>query len=320
LMAMLCFGKVIVCSLIYWIGLARAVAFWIVLALLVVSSLLQAIADGLLYKFLGAQFPPWAIQAVQSGGTICFVLTFIVRIIAKAISNDTPEGFVNSGFAYFGFIVVVQLTCGICILVIKPTKPTSFNTDTDETRLLIDHSPSDAPVPVLVVTKKIFPLLGFLSCILLVSHMIYPGLTSIFHTIGQVASHDWFVVILFGCYCIGDLIGKNLPIIKKLYNFYTVWIGLAFHILLGAACIFALQNSFAISVFHSDWYAYLLLCLVGISNGYIMVCGYMSLPEKLSKEESGVGSTLALCAVYSGLFIGTLLSFLLKYIAQKIQT
>jgi len=301
------------------------------LAFLSIASFTQAIADGFLYDFLGIGFPPRAIQAVQSGGTICFMLTFVVRCIAKAIAPDTDDGFLVSGYVYFGFIVLVEITCVIVIITIQPMKPIPGShksiqiqdderatESTNEQQWLIaaqDRPPAkEEPPHIFEVAKKMWPLMIFLSTILFVTHNVYPGLTSIFHTVDGPADSGWFVVILFGCFCIGDFVGKNLPLVKKLYNHRTVWLGLGIHCLFFLATLMGIQHKVAPDVFQNDFYAYSLIAVLGISNGFIMVCGYMSLPEVLEEKYRGVGSSAALFSVYVGLLFGTLSSLLLKHI------
>jgi len=307
----------IACTLIGYDVISAKLGYALAIVFLSFASILQSIADGILYDFLGLGFPAKAIQAVQSGGTICFMLTFVVRVIAKLIVPPTRTGFVLSGFIYFGFIVAVEILCACIIAYIKPMFPENLHTHvqdgTGEHQPLLGASGTTAP-HIKVVIRMMWPLMIFLGSILLVTHSIYPGITSVFHSGEGPASSGWFVVILFGGFSVGDFVGKNLPLAKKLYTHRTVWVGLALHV---AVCVFSMlgmQRKIAPHVFDSDAYAIALIAVLGVSNGYIMVCGYMSLPEVLPEEHRGKGSSAALFAVYCGLLGGTLSSILIHYI------
>jgi len=126
----------------------------------------------------------------------------------------------------------------------------------------------------------------------------------------------WFVVILFGCYSVADAIGKNLPIVKIIYNKKTVVINLIVQLVV-AIPILLIYFEPCVTQLQADWVAYVTVGLLGLINGYGICAALMLLaPGELGKKhEEGMATSIGYMFLQVGILLGMAISvFLVEFV------
>ncbi|KAK1947809.1 Equilibrative nucleoside transporter 4 [Phytophthora citrophthora] len=172
---------------------------------------------------------------------------------------------------------------------------------------LEEHAAAATVMNVLHTALKPFFSLFFsyfvcLSC--------FPGIIS---AIPSVTLHlgDWFPIVLVGCYNLGDLVGKNLPVYKMYFDESTLHLPWPFQLAFLPLFMAALVHPF------DDITIIVAVLLLGLTTGYVATSSIIIAPSICSEYQKevagmvgGLSSIVGLCAgSYNGLALEAIVQF-----------
>jgi MFS family permease len=130
-----------------------------------------------------------------------------------------------------------------------------------------------------------------------------------------------FISILFTFYNLFDYLGRlTAPIIEKKSRDYitpnNIWIYANIRLILPLLLCFSnIPNNQLIILFPNDIATYVILLLIGYSNGFLANLSMMYGPLQVNKEEdSSIAGTIMIFCLSLGLLFGSLISFLVLFI------
>lgn len=169
---------------------------------------------------------------------------------------------------------------------------------------LEEHANSASVVSVLQTAPKPFFSLFFsffvcLSC--------FPGIISAIPS-ATLALGDWFPVVLVGCYNLGDLLGKSLPVYIMYFDIATLHLPWLLQAAFLPFFVGVLVHPF------SDVATIIAVLLLGLVTGYVATSSIILAPSVCSEFQKevagmigGLASIIGLCAgSYNGLAIETI--------------
>lgn len=171
--------------------------------------------------------------------------------------------------------------------------------------LLREHASSATLLNVLrTAAKPFFSLfLSFFVCL-----SCFPGLIS---AIPSTTLHlaDWFPIVLVGCYNLGDLVGKNIPVYAMYFDVSTLHRPWLLQISFIPFFIAALVHPFG------DIVTIVAVVLLGLVTGYVATSSMILAPSICSEYQKevagmigGLSAILGLCiGSYNGLALETLI-------------
>ncbi|GAB9472732.1 Equilibrative nucleoside transporter [Globisporangium polare] len=188
-----------------------------------------------------------------------------------------------------------------------PEVLTAPNEDDDDEALVLmrEHASSATLLTVArVAAKPLFSLfLSFFVCL-----SCFPGIISAIQstTFGLA---DWYPIVLVGCYNLGDLVGKNLPMYIMYFDVQTLHLPWLLQISFIPFFILALVHPFA------DIITISAVVLLGLVTGYVATSSLILAPSVCSEYQKevagmigGLSAIVGLClGSYNGLALETLI-------------
>lgn len=179
------------------------------------------------------------------------------------------------------------------------------DSDSDELLLLREHASSASLLTVCrVAAKPFFSLfLSFFVCL-----SCFPGLISAIPST-TFALGDWYPIVLVGCYNLGDLVGKNLPVYALYFDVATLhrpwFLQVAFIPFFVVALVHPLADMVTIAA----------VVLLGLVTGYVATSSMILAPSVCSEFQKevagmigGLSAIVGLClGSYNGLALETLI-------------
>ncbi|KAL4124805.1 hypothetical protein PRIC2_008399 [Phytophthora ramorum] len=172
---------------------------------------------------------------------------------------------------------------------------------------LEEHAAVATVVSVLHTALKPFFSLFFsyfvcLSC--------FPGIISIIPSV-TLGLGDWFPIVLVGCYNLGDLVGKNLPVYAMYFDVSTLHLPWLFQLSFLPFFMAALVHPF------DDITTIVAVLLLGLTTGYVATSSIILAPSMCSEYQKevagmvgGLSSIIGLCAgSYNGLALEAIVQF-----------
>ncbi|RDD43107.1 Equilibrative nucleoside transporter 3 [Trichoplax sp. H2] len=273
---------------------------------------------------LSSIFPKEYSQAVQIGQAVCGVFTAAVNVLSIIVWHSVR----HSGVGYFCSGIIILLLALIIQLLLKKNAfarsymeknleydvqqkmkqdrdDDQFCSESDEEFDHIEYDKSTIK-RVMYITRKIWPILLALFLCYIVTHMVYPSITTRVFSIhkeshGPLTGRLFIPVACFLVYAIADLVGRIISgwILMPNYNQ-----GLS--LLFLAACRFILVPLFIycnvqprkhLSVkIHSDVVYIILILVLGLSQGYVKTLTTMYAPKLVhSRFKEATGAMVYFC-------------------------
>jgi hypothetical protein len=172
---------------------------------------------------------------------------------------------------------------------------------------LEEHAAAATVMNVLHTALKPFFSL-FLSYFVCLS--CFPGIISVIPSV-TLGLGDWFPIVLVGCYNLGDLVGKNLPMYAMYFDMSTLhlpWpLQLSFLPFFMAALVRPFDDATIIAA----------VLLLGLTTGYVATSSIILAPSMCSEYQKevagmvgGLSSIIGLCAgSYNGLALEAVVQF-----------
>ncbi|EEY66326.1 equilibrative Nucleoside Transporter (ENT) family [Phytophthora infestans T30-4] len=180
---------------------------------------------------------------------------------------------------------------------------------------LEEHAAAATVMNVLHTALKPFFSLFFsyfvcLSC--------FPGIISAIPSV-TLGLGDWFPIVLVGCYNLGDLVGKNLPMYAMYFDVSTLHLPWPFQLSFLPLFMAALVHPF------EDITIIVAVLLLGLTTGYVATSSIIIAPSICSEYQKevagmvgGLSSIIGLCAgSYNGLAMEAIVQFWTGDIPQE---
>ncbi|KAF4145605.1 Nucleoside transporter [Phytophthora infestans] len=180
---------------------------------------------------------------------------------------------------------------------------------------LEEHAAAATVMNVLHTALKPFFSLFFsyfvcLSC--------FPGIISAIPSV-TLGLGDWFPIVLVGCYNLGDLVGKNLPMYAMHFDVSTLHLPWPFQLSFLPLFMAALVHPF------EDITIIVAVLLLGLTTGYVATSSIIIAPSICSEYQKevagmvgGLSSIIGLCAgSYNGLAMEAIVQFWTGDIPQE---
>ncbi|KAH3767268.1 equilibrative nucleoside transporter [Pelomyxa schiedti] len=307
---------------------------------LVLTGILGAVTGFLFCTVtsLAVLFPGNQITAVMVGNGVAGVAICGIRILTKATLSGVENSYSISGALYFSIGAFVLLLCVIGSVILLKMKAThQMMQDTEKLPLLakdgeegslthselngtappestkdtINASPTDAKKlhGLLGIIKKSIWFALLLFVVFFVTLSIFPGVTTLIPSSNDSLG-DWFPVILITLFNVFDFIGRSMPNFE-LICVPTVVLSIMSYLRLGFFVLFVLS---AMDYMTYNSWSYIMVALMGLSNGY---CGTLALkyaPTKVEPHEMEVAGTFFGFALQFGIFCGCNFAMLLLYL------
>uniref|UniRef100_K3X8P9 Equilibrative nucleoside transporter n=1 Tax=Globisporangium ultimum (strain ATCC 200006 / CBS 805.95 / DAOM BR144) TaxID=431595 RepID=K3X8P9_GLOUD len=172
--------------------------------------------------------------------------------------------------------------------------------------LLREHATSATLVNVLrTAAKPFFSLfLSFFVCL-----SCFPGLIS---AIPSTTYHlaDWFPIVLVGCYNLGDLVGKNLPVYVMYFDVESLHLPWLLQVSFIPFFMAALVHPFA------DLVTIVAVVFLGLVTGYVATASMILAPSVCSEYQKEVAGMVGGLSAILGLCIGSYNGLALEMLIQ----
>ncbi|MED6220499.1 Epsin-3, clathrin recruitment and traffic between the Golgi and endosome [Stylosanthes scabra] len=257
------------------------------------------------------------IQSFLAGLAASGALTSALRLITKASFENSKDGLRKGAILFFAISTFFELVCVLLYAFVFPkipivkyyrskaasegSKTVSADLAAAGIQTLYEKQPERKGIKELLLENIDYALDMFLIYTLTLS--IFPGFLS--EDTGSHSLGTWYALVLIAMYNVCDLIGRYIPLVKKLKLESRKLIMIAI------LCRFLLVPAFYFTAKYGEqgWMIFL-TSFLGLSNGYLTVCVLTSAPEGYKgPEQNALGNLLVLFLV-GGIFAGVTLDWL----------
>ncbi|GAB2285327.1 Epsin-3, clathrin recruitment and traffic between the Golgi and endosome [Dionaea muscipula] len=259
--------------------------------------------------------PPVLLQSFLAGLAASGALTSALRLITKAAFESSTDGLRKGALLFFAISASFSLVCVLLYAFVFPRLPIvkyyrSKAAVEGSKTVVADLAAGGIHEPRIegekgakdidrLSTKQLFvqnvdyALDLFLIYLLTLS--IFPGFLD--EDTGKHKLGSWYALVLIAMYNVWDLIGRYLPLLIMLKS----RIGL----MSASLARFLLIPCFYYTAKYGDQgWIIMLTSVLGITNGYLIVCVMTTAPEGYKgPEQNALGNILIMCLV-AGIFVG----------------
>ncbi|XP_025614404.1 equilibrative nucleotide transporter 3 isoform X2 [Arachis hypogaea] len=263
------------------------------------------------------------IQSFLAGLAASGALTSALRLITKAAFENSKDGLRKGAILFFAISTFFELVCVLLYAFVFPkipivkyyrSKAASEGSKTVSADLAAggietlseevegyEKQPERKGNQQLLLENMDYALDMFLIYTLTLS--IFPGFLS--EDTGSHSLGTWYALVLIAMYNVCDLIGRYIPLVKKLKlesrKLITIMI----------LCRFLLVPAFYFTAKYGDqgWMIFL-TSFLGLSNGYLTVCVLTSAPKGYKGPEQNALGNLLVLFLLGGIFAGVTLDWL----------
>ncbi|XP_057731796.1 equilibrative nucleotide transporter 3-like [Arachis stenosperma] len=263
------------------------------------------------------------IQSFLAGLAASGALTSALRLITKAAFENSKDGLRKGAILFFAISTFFELVCVLLYAFVFPkipivkyyrSKAASEGSKTVSADLAAggietlseevegyEKQPERKGIQQLLLENMDYALDMFLIYTLTLS--IFPGFLS--EDTGSHSLGTWYALVLIAMYNVCDLIGRYIPLVKKLKlesrKLITIMI----------LCRFLLVPAFYFTAKYGDqgWMIFL-TSFLGLSNGYLTVCVLTSAPKGYKGPEQNALGNLLVLFLLGGIFAGVTLDWL----------
>ncbi|XLT31029.1 hypothetical protein HN873_062321 [Arachis hypogaea] len=263
------------------------------------------------------------IQSFLAGLAASGALTSALRLITKAAFENSKDGLRKGAILFFAISTFFELVCVLLYAFVFPkipivkyyrSKAASEGSKTVSADLAAggietlseevegyEKQSERKGIQQLLLENMDYALDMFLIYTLTLS--IFPGFLS--EDTGSHSLGTWYALVLIAMYNVCDLIGRYIPLVKKLKlesrKLITIMI----------LCRFLLVPAFYFTAKYGDqgWMIFL-TSFLGLSNGYLTVCVLTSAPKGYKGPEQNALGNLLVLFLLGGIFSGVTLDWL----------
>uniref|UniRef100_A0A0D6R3H4 Major facilitator superfamily (MFS) profile domain-containing protein n=1 Tax=Araucaria cunninghamii TaxID=56994 RepID=A0A0D6R3H4_ARACU len=259
---------------------------------------------------------PDFIQSFSAGLAASGVVTSGLRFITKAAFASSKDGLRKGALLFFAICTLYELVCVFLYAFIFPrlkivnyyrSKASSEGSKTVTADLnaggiaISDQNGIESKDTERLNNKELllqnidYGLDIFIIYILTLS--IFPGFLS--EDTGKHGLGSWYAITLIAMFNCGDLIGRYIPLIKRVKLERRRWLTIA------ALSRLSFIPAFYFTAKYGDQGWMLMLCiLLGLSNGYLTVCIFTTAPKGYKGPEQNALGNLLVLFLLLGIFAG----------------
>ncbi|RHN60189.1 putative equilibrative nucleoside transporter [Medicago truncatula] len=281
-----------------------------------VFGIADALAQGGMIGDISLMHPDF-MQSFLAGEAASGALTSVLRLITKAIFENSKDGLRKGAIMFFAISVLFELLCAILYAFVFPKLPivkyyrskaasegsktvaadlaaagiqTSLGESTGESKQFERKG-----MKQLLWENKDYALDLFLIYILTLA--IYPGFLS--EDTGKHSLGTWYALVLIAMYNAWDLVGRYIPLIKILNMESRKWITVS------VCARFVLIPAFYVTAkYGTQGWMIMLTSFLGLTNGYLTVCVLTSAPKGYKGPEQNALGNILVLFILGGIFAG----------------
>ncbi|AAF04424.1 Equilibrative nucleotide transporter 2 [Arabidopsis thaliana] len=261
---------------------------------------------------------PEFLQSFLAGLAASGALTSGLRLVIKAAFKNSRDGLRKGATLFFAMSASFELVCVLLYAYVFPRIPVvkyyrakaiiqgsrTVWADLaaggiqvqpitqDEEALRYDHRLNKGDLMLLYSDLAVTLFLVYL-----LTFSIFPGFLS--EDTGKYSLGDWYALVLIAVFNVSDLVGRYVPMVKKLKMKSRKCL------LITSLGRLLLIPAFNITgIYGSQGWMIFLMSVLGLSNGYLTVCVITSAPyDLLAPEQNALGNLLVLY-ICGGMFAG----------------
>ncbi|CAJ2654972.1 unnamed protein product [Trifolium pratense] len=266
---------------------------------------------------------PEFMQSFLAGEAASGALTSGLRLMTKAIFNNSKDGLRKGAIMFFVISTIFELLCVILYAFVFPklpivkyyrSKAASEGSKTVTADLAaggIQTSPEGATGESTQFERKgkkqllreniDYALHMFMIYTLTLS--IFPGFLS--EDTGKHSLGTWYALVLIAMYNVWDLVGRYVPLIKiiNMESRKLITTAVVLRFLLVPAFYFTAK-------YGTQGWMIFLTSFLGLSNGYLTVCVLTAAPKGYKGPEQNALGNILVFFILGGIFTGVLLDWL----------
>nr|GMD74692.1 equilibrative nucleotide transporter 3 [Ipomoea batatas] len=263
---------------------------------------------------------PELVQSFLAGLAASGALTSGLRLITKAIFDNSKDGFRKGAILFFSISTVFELLCLILYALVFPKLPIvkyyrnkaalegskTVAADLAAAGVTIETPNDPMPVDRLSIKELLMQNIDYaldIFMIYVLTLSIFPGFLS--EDTGSHSLGSWYPLVLIAMYNVWDLIGRYVPLLKwvKLESRKGIMVAILLRYLLIPAFYFTAK-------YGDQGWMIMLTSFLGLTNGYLTVCVFTSAPKGYKGPEQNALGNILVFFLLGGIFAGVTLDWL----------
>nr|GMD76195.1 equilibrative nucleotide transporter 3-like [Ipomoea batatas] len=263
---------------------------------------------------------PELVQSFLAGLAASGALTSGLRLITKAIFDNSKDGFRKGAILFFSISTIFELLCLILYALVFPKLPIvkyyrnkaalegskTVAADLAAAGVTIETPNDPMPVDRLSIKELLMQNIDYaldIFMIYVLTLSIFPGFLS--EDTGSHSLGSWYPLVLIAMYNVWDLIGRYVPLLKwvKLESRKGIMVAILLRYLLIPAFYFTAK-------YGDQGWMIMLTSFLGLTNGYLTVCVFTSAPKGYKGPEQNALGNILVFFLLGGIFAGVTLDWL----------
>eukprot|EP01112_Ceratiomyxa_fruticulosa_P013868 TRINITY_DN392_c0_g1_i2.p1 TRINITY_DN392_c0_g1~~TRINITY_DN392_c0_g1_i2.p1 ORF type:complete len:416 (+),score=65.13 TRINITY_DN392_c0_g1_i2:185-1432(+) len=270
---------------------------------------------------LASIFPEGYTTAFMSGNGVAGIAAFILRVVTKVSMPNTEKGLQHSGTLYFVLAAFLILVCLLLYLVLMKLPITIYymqryySTQNTERESLLKDSENIRRKPNVSTWKlalKIKREALTVFFVFFVTLSLFPGVTSLVPTSTPSLGDAWFQIIFSGFFMVFDFLGRTSPRFAILFGPKKLWIPVILRSVFFPLLVLLVRPR----IFDKDVYAYIIMAVLALTNGYCGTLGMMYGPTNADPHEKETAGIIMSFSLNFGIFCATHFALLVDYLIQ----
>jgi len=323
------------------------VFFWVIMVLVLLTGLYSSFCQNGLFV-ISSKLPSRYTASLMNGQGFAGVAVSLSQIIATSLApqeaNPSPGNVKFSALIYFVVALVVLVVSLLIFFAIykfpvfqyfenahmkRIMREQFFREQSggEESKSLMENHPLASP-SYWTVFKQIWFLALSVFFVFVITLSLFPSIVASIQSVNTSSSnriyHDLFVPFTFLLYNAGDffgrILGEKIDIIRPKRLWIFVFLRTIFFplFLLSNVILFDSAGNpvdlYLPKVFAYDELFWVLMLLFGLSNGFLANRAMILGPDQVNDKEKEKAGAIMVFFLMSGLFFGSLCSFLMRYL------
>lgn len=298
----------------------RTLGLALTLVLVVLTGVASSVLQGSLFGF-GGMFPPKYMTALMSGNGVAGFLVSLLRVLTKAtIESGKPSmwDLTLSSSIYFFLSCFIVILCIISFVFALRSKFTQHymlraesSTESRPIQQVTDYDEENikSKISIIAIAKKIWLMALSVFLTFVVTIGLFPGLVTNIPSSSKNFMVEWLPVFLVLDFNLFDLIGRYAPSWYQLKSTKIIAWSTISRVLLIILFMFCIRPK----LFHNDLIPIALVCILGLSNGYLSSMQMMTAPQLVESYERETAGMIMTFMLVFGITMGSNLGIGLGY-------
>ncbi|KAG7581113.1 MFS transporter superfamily [Arabidopsis suecica] len=262
---------------------------------------------------------PKFLQSFLAGLAASGALTSGLRLVTKAAFGNSKDGLRKGATLFFAVSASFELVCVLLYAYVFPRIPIvkyyrgeailqgAITVAADlaaggGTQVAPTNQDVEAPRYVRLLNKRDLMLLYSdlavtLFSVYVLTFSIFPGFLS--EDTGNHSLGDWYALVLIAVFNVSDLVGRYVPVVKKLKMKSRRGL-----LITSLGRLLLIPAFYITGIYGSQGWMIFLMSVLGLSNGYLTVCVITSAPHDLLAPEQNALGNLLVFFISGGMFVG----------------